>query len=285
MAQAEIEEPELETPAPVEEEELMEDPQGQPNPFLDPELDELVYKKISEDVWSQMLGELPCSVATESCVNQLQNTAVQNSRLLADIQDKIDEASAAVDEARRQNLNSVAVSNFSHLMQYLLEGSGVTDLKNDTRSVVNPFRLLLGNTAAAFLGQGLATVFNWSEFGANDAQQSRSIALGDIQIKIAELQRNKAELQQKLREQVIFEVLKLEEIARNFQIEQAVAKRDKQRLEIAKVSYRFGEGDSERYLNQISGYDRQKASTFKEWSRLRNQVVQVKLLVLGSDED
>ena len=36
MAQAEIEEPELETPAPVEEEELMEDPQGQPNPFLDP---------------------------------------------------------------------------------------------------------------------------------------------------------------------------------------------------------------------------------------------------------
>jgi inner membrane protein len=65
----------------------------------------------------------------------------------------------------------------------------------------------------------------------------------------------------------------------------AIAKRDKQRLEIAKVSYRFGEGDSERYLAQLSSYDRQKAATFREWSRLRNQVVQVKLLVLGTGED
>ncbi|AGF53516.1 unknown protein (plasmid) [Synechocystis sp. PCC 6803] len=65
----------------------------------------------------------------------------------------------------------------------------------------------------------------------------------------------------------------------------AIAKRDKQRLEIAKVSYPFGEGDSERYLAQLSSYDRQKAATFREWSRLRNQVVQVKLLVLGTGED
>lgn len=282
----EIQEPELQEPSEDEGGELREDPQGQPNPFLDPELDELVDKKISEDVWQQMLGELPCSVATESCVNQLQNTAIQRSRLLADLQDKIDEAQAAVDEAKRKNLNSVAVSNFSPFMQYLLQSYlGQTDIRNDGQLVTNPFRLLFGNALSAYLGQGLAAVFNWSEFGANDAQQAQSIAIGDVQIKIAELQRNKAELQQKLREQVVFEVLKLEEIARNFQIEQAVAKRDKQRLEIAKVSYRFGEGDSERYLNQISSYDRQKAATFKEWSRLRNQVVQVKLLVLGSGED
>ena len=36
---------------------------------------------------------------------------------------------------------------------------------------------------------------------------------------------------------------------------------------------------------QISSYDRQKAATFREWSRLRNQVVQLKLLVLGTGED
>jgi low affinity Fe/Cu permease len=283
---SDIQEPDFEDSGDEEGGELREDPKGQPNPFLDPELDELVDKKISEDVWQQMLGELPCSVATEECVGQLQNKAVQGSRLLADLQDKIDEAIAAVSEAKRQNLNSVAVSNFSPFMQYLLQAYlGQTDIRNDGQTVVNPFRLLFGNTLAAYVGQGLAAVFNWSEFGANDAQQSRSIAIGDVQIKIAELQRNKAELTQKLREQVVVEVLKLEEIARNFQIEQAIAKRDKQRLEIAKVSYRFGEGDSERYLGQLSSYDRQKAATFKEWSRLRNQVVQVKLLVLGSGED
>ena len=283
---SDIQEPDFEDSGDEEGGELREDPQGQPNPFLDPELDELVDKKISEDVWQQMLGELPCSVATEECVGQLQNKAVQGSRLLADLQDKIDEAISAVDNAKRQNLNSMAVSNFSPMMQYLLQAYlGQTDIRNDGQTVVNPFRLLFGNTLAAYVGQGLAAVFNWSEFGANDAQQSRSIAIGDVQIKIAELQRNKAELTQKLREQVVVEVLKLEEIARNFQIEQAIAKRDKQRLEIAKVSYRFGEGDSERYLGQLSSYDRQKAATFREWSRLRNQVVQVKLLVLGSGED
>ena len=283
--------PEIQEPEPRENTEddtpeLTTDPQGQSNPFLDPELDELVDRKIAEDVWSQMLGELPCSVATENCVNQLQDTAVQNSRLLADLQEKIDEAQSAVDEAKRQNLDSIAIGNFSPFMQYLLEAYvGGTDIRTNTKTVINPFRLVFGNALAAYFGQGLSALFNWGEYAANDAQQARSIAIGDIQIKIAELQRNKAELTQKLREQVIFEVLKLEEIARNFQIEQAIAKRDKQRLEIAKVSYRFGEGDSERYLGQLSSYDRQKAATFREWSRLRNQVVQVKLLVLGSGED
>ncbi|AGF53718.1 slr6068 (plasmid) [Synechocystis sp. PCC 6803] len=262
----------------------MEDPQGQSNPFLAPELDELVDNKISEDVWQQMLGELPCSVTTEDCINQLQNVAVQNSRLLADLQEKIDEAQNAVDEARRKNLDSIAIGNFSPFIQTFLY-STLGPVSNGVEPPVNnPFRLILGNTLSAFLGQGLGALFNWSDYAANDSQQQRAIAIGDIQIKIAELQRNKAELTQKLREQVVFEALKLEEIARNFQIEQEIAKRDKQRLEIAKVSYRFGEGDSERYLNQISAYDRQKAATFREWSRLRSQVITVKLLVLGGQD-
>jgi low affinity Fe/Cu permease len=285
LAQTEIQEPDFEEPEDEEDGEITEDPQGQPNPFLDPELDELVDKKISEDVWAQMLGELPCSVATESCVNQLQNTAIQNSRLLADLQDKIDESIAAVEEAREKNLDSIAISNFSPFLQVFLY-STLGPVSNGVETpVANPFRLILGNLVSAFLGKGLGSLFNWSQYAGNDQQQSRAIAIGDIQIKIAELQRNKAELAQKLREQVTVEALKLEEIARNFQIEQEIAKRDKQRLEIAKVSYRFGEGDSERYLAQLSSYDRQKAATFREWSRLRNQVVQVKLLVLGTGED
>ncbi|AIE73577.1 MULTISPECIES: hypothetical protein [unclassified Synechocystis] len=59
-------------------------------------------------------------------------------------------------------------------------------------------------------------------------------------------------------------------------IDLAITKRDKQRLEIAKVSYRFGEGDSEQYLAQLSSYGPQKAATFQEWSRLSSQVIKVK---------
>ena len=87
----------------------------------------------------------------------------------------------------------------------------------------------------------------------------------------------------KLRERVTVEALKLEEIARSFQIEREIAKRDRQRLEISKVSYKFGEGDSRQYLSELSNYDRQKAATWRQWSRLRSQLVLVKLLVLGDD--
>ena len=151
--------------------------------------------------------------------------------------------------------------------------------------VNNPFRLIFGNLASALLGQGLGNLFNWSAIAATDAQQSRSIQIGDLQIKVAELQRNRAEIVDKLRERVTMEALKLEEIARDFQIEREIAKRDKQRLEITKVSYKFGEGDSRQYLSELSNYDRQKAATWKQWSRLRSQLVLVKLLVLGEGED
>ena len=102
---------------------------------------------------------------------------------------------------------------------------------------------------------------------------------------MAELQRNKAEIADRLRERVTIEALKLEQYARNFQIEREIAKRDKQRLEITKVSYKFGEGDSKQYLYDLSRYDRQKATTWRRWSQLRSQLVLVKILVLGERDD
>lgn len=81
------------------------------------------------------------------------------------------------------------------------------------------------------------------------------------------------------------EALKLEGYARNFQIDKEIAKREKQRLEISKISYRFGEGDSEKYLAKLSAYDKQKATTWRSWSRLRSQLTIVKILVLGNQDD
>jgi hypothetical protein len=145
--------------------------------------------------------------------------------------------------------------------------------------------LIFGNLLGSLLGQGLGVIFNWSSVAATDAQQGRAIAISDLQVKVAELQRNKAEIADKLRERVTLEALKLEETARDFQIEKEIAKRDKQRLEISKISYKFGEGDSKQYLGELSSYDRQKATTWRQWSRLRSQLVLVKLLVLGDKDE
>lgn len=281
---------EIETPEPkdvpdVEEPELQKEPTGESNPFLNPELDDLIDKKISEDVWQSLLGELPCSLTTQDCITQLQNTAVQRSPLLRDLEAKIEEANGRIDEAKRLNLDSIAVSTFSPFLQTFLYSS-LGPVSNGVETPVNnPFRLIFGNLFSVFLGQGLGAIFNWQTTAATDEQQGRAIAISDLQIKVAELQRNKAEIADKLRERVTLEALKLEELARDFQIEREIAKRDKQRLEISKISYKFGEGDSKQYLAELSAYDRQKAATWRTWGRLRSQLTLVKILVLGNKEE
>jgi hypothetical protein len=265
--------------------ELTKEPEGQSNPFLDPELEDLVEKQISEDVWDGLKGELPCAIASTDCLNQLQNKALQSSKLLREIDTKVEEATERLEEAKRRNLDSIAISTFSPFMQTFLY-STLGPVSNGVESPVNnPFRLIFGNLASALLGQGLGRLFNWSAIAATDAQQSRSIQIGDLQIKIVELQRNRAEIADKLREKVVKEALKLEGYARNFQIDKEIAKREKQRLEISKISYKFGEGDSEKYLAKLSAYDKQKATTWRSWSRLRSQLTIVKILVLGNQDD
>ena len=265
--------------------ELTKEPEGQSNPFLDPELEDLVEKQISEDVWDGLKGELPCAIASTDCLNQLQNKALQSSKLLREIDTKVEEATERLEEAKRRNLDSVAISTFSPFMQTFLY-STLGPVSNGVESPVNnPFRLIFGNLASALLGQGLGRLFNWSAIAATDAQQSRSIQIGDLQIKIVELQRNRAEIADKLREKVVKEALKLEGYARNFQIDKEIAKREKQRLEISKISYKFGEGDSEKYLAKLSAYGKQKATTWRSWSRLRSQLTIVKILVLGNQDD
>jgi hypothetical protein len=280
-----IETPEIKDVPDDDQPELTKEPQAQPNPFINPELEDLVDKQISEDVWSGLQGELPCAIASTDCINQLQGQAVSSSKLLRELDQKIEEANGRIDEAKRLNLDSIAIGTFSPFLQTFLYSS-LGPVSNGVETPVNnPFRLIFGNLASALLGQGLGNLFNWSAIAATDAQQSRSIQISDLQVKVAELQRNRAEIVDKLRERVTMEALKLEEIARDFQIEREVAKRDKQRLEITKVSYKFGEGDSRQYLNDLSNYDKQKAATWKQWSRLRSQLVLVKILVLGNKDD
>jgi len=243
-----------------------------------------VEKKISEDIWTTLLGELPCSTTTTDCITQLQNSAIQNSGLLRELDTKIEEANGRIEEAKKNNLDSIAISTFSPFLQTFLY-STLGPVSNGVETAVNnPFRLILGNLAGSLLGQGLGAIFNWSSVAATDAQQGRSIAIGDLQVKVAELQRNRAEIVDKLRERVTLEALKLEEYARDFQIEKEIAKRDKQRLEISKISYKFGEGDSKQYLGELSSYDRQKAATWRTFGRLRSQLTLVKILVLGNKD-
>jgi hypothetical protein len=152
-------------------------------------------------------------------------------------------------------------------------------------AIANPFSLIFGNFFANLFGDILNTVFPWQNLQATGEAASRSIAISDLQIKVAELQRARTEMAQKLKETVLLETLKLEEIAREFQGHQEIARREKARLQILTVSYRFGEGDTKTYLSELAGYDRSKMQTWREWSRLRSQLVRLRLVVFNTGEE
>jgi hypothetical protein len=162
VPKVDIETPEVKETTEDNQPELTKEPTGESNPFLDPELEDLVEKQISEDVWDGLKGELPCAIASTDCLNQLQNKALQSSKLLREIDTKVEEATERLEDAKRRNLDSIAISTFSPFMQTFLY-STLGPVSNGVESPVNnPFRLIFGNLASALLGQGLGKLFNWS---------------------------------------------------------------------------------------------------------------------------
>jgi hypothetical protein len=74
-------------------------------------------------------------------------------------------------------------------------------------------------------------------------------------------------------------------LRRDFQISQEIARRDATKMKLIEVGYRFGEGDTTAYLNQLSSLDKQKAETYRQWARMRSQMARIKILVIGAKEE
>jgi hypothetical protein len=98
------------------------------------------------------------------------------------------------------------------------------------------------------------------------------------------LRRGRAELAQKIREQVYLAAFEYDEAARDFQLSQEVAKRDAARVRLLEVEYRFGEGDTNSYLSSLNGLDARNAQTYRAWTSMRARIEKIKLLVLGVEE-
>lgn len=277
-------EPELNEQEPLEGE-INDAPKTEDNPLLRPDLDSLIENKIAEDIWQQLKGQLPCIESTQNCIFQLQAIALANSPILRELDTRIEEAENRIAEARSNNLKTINVNTFSPFLQVLLTGTlGGAQLNKDSPIVANPLTLIFGNFFGNLAGELLGGLFKWQNLQVSGDTASRSIAVADLQIKVAELQRNRSTTAERVREIVLLETLKLEEIARDFQISQEIARRERARIEIIRVSYQFGQGTSESYLAQLSAYDRFKATTWREWSKLRSQLTKVKILVLGIQE-
>jgi hypothetical protein len=259
-------------------------------------LDRLIQVRFNDDLWTAMLGDLPCLDVTEPCVRQLQEQAVSNSSTLQAIDERIALINDKIEEAKANNQRTIRLGLLEPALQAFLQIETIQEQRNATGEILqerqrrgfvdriamffaNPVRGL--NDILALIGVPLFR----SASGGDQAAQERGIAIADLQVKVAEIENKRGDVAQALREQVMLHTLEFDQTRREFQISQEVARRAVLRLRILDQSYRFGVGnlDTPGYLREVSALDQQKAQTFGSWAKLRSQLTRIKLMVLGEE--
>ncbi|BAZ36627.1 hypothetical protein NIES4101_25460 (plasmid) [Calothrix sp. NIES-4101] len=120
--------------------------------------------------------------------------------------------------------------------------------------------------------------------GENADAQRNAIAISDLQIKVAELQRGRAKLADEIREKVAISLVKFDEGRTDFQTAQIVSMRAVDQFKVFELRYTRGNSDTETYLSRQNQLDNQKAQTYQAWAKMRRSLFELKLLVLSVKE-
>ncbi|MGE5658479.1 MAG: hypothetical protein ACM37W_17900 [Actinomycetota bacterium] len=248
-------------------------------------------------MWKSLISPLPCLDTTSTCIQQLQSSAVSSSPINKKIEESITKIEEKIEEATKGNQLSIQLAVFEPALQYFLRQSGSTGqssgqtgqtavtqsqggfLNNVLSIFTSPVKTV--NDLLSAIGLPLFRSFT----GGNQEQKQAAIAISDLRVKVEELRKSKEEIALKTRDSVLLAVLEFDVRAREFQIQQAIAKREIQRFELYKVSYRFGQSSTESYLSQQSSLDKQKAAVLREWAQMRSQLERIKLIVLARVEE
>jgi hypothetical protein len=259
-------------------------PKTEQNPFLKPDIDKLIQQQFSEDMWRIMRGGLSCLETSAVCLEQLQSKSVTQSPLLRELDTRIAEANEKINAAKAQNKKSIRLGVLTPALQYLLgptvnpgqrqpAGTGLIDniaavIRGDT-SILNGLLRVIG-----------IPLFEGSQGGNADAQRN-AIAISDLQIKVAELQRGRAKLADEIREKVAAALVRFDEAKTSFQTSQVVASRATDQFKVFELRYTRGNSDTESYLSRLNSLDNQKAQTYQAWAKMRRSLFELKLLVLS----
>ncbi len=282
-------EPEPQEITPEEAQQLDEEadsqlPKPEQNPFNKPSIDAILQREMNGDMWRLLRGGLPCLETSSVCLQQLQDRAVVQSPLLKEIDARIAEANERINEAKVRNKKSIRLAVLTPALQYLL---GPTPSSGQPQA---PGTGLIDNIAGILRGRtslinGLINVIGVPFFlgtqGGNADAQRNAIAISDIQVKVAELQRGRAQLADTIRDKVAESLIRFDEARTDFQTSQVVATRAIDQFKVFEIRYTRGNSDTETYLQRQNQLDNQKAQTYRAWAKMRRSLFEIKLLVLS----
>jgi hypothetical protein len=257
-------------------------PKVEQNPFNKPSIDAIIQREFNDDMWRLLRGGLPCLETSAVCLQQLQDRAIAQSPLLKEIDARIAEANERINEAKVRNKKSIQLAILTPALQYLLGTAPTAGQPQKGNGLID-------NIAAIFRGDtgiinGLLNVigvpfFQGTQGGNADAQRN-AIAIGDLQIKVAELQRNRAQLADTIRTKVTELLVEFDEARTDYQTSQVVASRAVDQFKVFEIRYRRGNSDTETYLTRQNTLDNTKAQTYRSWAKMRRSLFKLKLLVL-----
>lgn len=229
-----------------------------------------------------MLGKLPCLSTDEDCVGKLQALAIKNNATLKAVDERIEAVDSQIATATAANKKAINASLITPLIQSWLQIE--TQPTGQKTGILNKlfglFSSPLGTVNEIFSLVGIP-LFNRST-GGDNASQQRTIAIADLQVKIAAAKSERAKMAGILVSQVNLSVLDWDVAARDYQITSEIARREATKLKIIEIGYRLGRGDTVQYMGQLSAFDGKKAETFRSWAKMRSQIARLKLLCLSS---
>jgi hypothetical protein len=257
------------------------------NPLSEPQdISKILNTTMTTDQWVLMYQPLDCLDTSLECVQKLQQQSIDNSQLIRELNAKIQEVNTRIEEAKTNNQKSIDLSIFEPGLQVFLKQDIVVE-NGQSRKMgfterlgqifTNPGGLL--NDLLGAIGIPLLR----GSFGGSDAQQSRSIQISELTVKVAEMERGKVEIASRIRDKTQDLVLAFDVAAREFQAEQAIVKGEVKSFKIYSVTYAAGDGDTNTYLNRKEQLERSKLKVFKDWAKLRAQIVNLKNMVIPRD--
>jgi len=262
-------------------------PKIQQNPFQDPEIEQVISGKINDDLWVALRGGLPCLELSRSCLDNLQNLAIASSPLLKEIDARIAEASDKATEAKITNQRTIQLEVFTPALQYLLNTDGTVQSNGHKPGFFERLGgLLIGkvgivNDLLSAVGIPLFNAFN----GGSSTVKTNAIQVSDLQVRIAELQRARAELADKVKEKVASSLTDFDNARVEYQMSQVMVRRHGSQFGIYQRRYVRGVSTTEEFLQAQNQLDRDKVQVYGAWAKLRRSLFDLKLLALAQKSD
>jgi hypothetical protein len=262
-------------------------PKVQQNPFKDPEIDKVISGQIDQDLWTALRGGLPCLDVSRSCLEQLQAKAIAYSPLLKEIDARLAEAIDKTETAKKANQKSIRLEIFTPALQYLLNTSGTVDANGHKPGFFQRLgglftgKLSIINDLLGVIGIPLFNSFN----GGSSETTTKVIQVSDLQVRIAELQRARAELADKVKEKVTQLLTEFDDARVEYQMSQVIIRRSVLRFQLYQARYLNGDITTEEFLQKQNDLDKSKTEVYTKWAKLRRDLLTIKLLILTQKED